>query len=36
MPADEHELDAELRPKDRNYGQISDGLPFINSVLIPV
>ena len=36
MPADEHKLDAELCPKDRNYGQIFDGLPFINSVLILV
>ena len=35
MPADEHEHNAEVRPKKRNYAETFDRLPFINSVLLP-
>ena len=36
MPAAEHEINSEHRPKKRNYGEVFDRAPFTSSVLLPV
>ena len=36
MPAEEHELNRDDRPKKRNYSEIFDRAPFTRSALLPV
>ena len=36
MPAEEHELNRDDRPKKRNYSEIFDRAPFTGSALLPV